>query len=146
LSDFEYSRNTVPKLDCSDTESSHVLFHNKPCPRPQEADTLYKASDQVTNPNDDSSGTNVYECRDIFDAIWCSIENLEPGFAKAWTQAWSMSGSCDSQGSSNSEQQDSPADSTTHVPTNPPITSSSEDLLEENSTPAPLANSNGEIT
>lgn len=128
------------------SETSDVLFDSKPCPQPYEADTLYKASDQVTNPNDDTSGKTVHECKDIFDAIWCSLENFEPGVAKTWAQAWSMIGNCDSQGSLNSIQQDSLADSAIHVPTNWPITSSSENLLEENTTPATVENSNGEIT
>jgi hypothetical protein len=64
------------------------------CPAVYVPDTFYEAFDQVTNPNDDSSGTKIYECKDAPYTPWCSQAAYEPGVAMPWSEAWHFVGYC----------------------------------------------------
>ncbi|KAL3804987.1 hypothetical protein ACHAWO_001845 [Cyclotella atomus] len=65
------------------------------CPDMYVPDTFYQAFDQVTNPNDEFGGTQIYECKDAPYTQWCSQAAYEPGVSISWGEAWSLVGECE---------------------------------------------------
>ena len=77
----------VPVIPTAPTETTV-------CPDVYVPNIFYQPFDQVTNPNDDSSGTKIYECKDAPYTHWCSQAAYEPGVSILWSDAWSLVGEC----------------------------------------------------
>ena len=54
----------------------------------------YQEAAQVINPNDDSGGITVYECKPAPYTPWCAQAAYEPGVAQYWSEAWTLVGEC----------------------------------------------------
>ena len=110
---------------------------NTACPPAYVPNTLYEAFAQVTSPNDSSTGTNIYECKDAPYTAWCSQAAYEPGVAMPWGEAWSLVGEC----------RDVEENITTVRPTNPDLTITTTGLTNPDlSTVVPITTEAPDIT